>query len=629
MAKLPLPFTGIASGNGRRRWHSEWIRDLGDMKMGADFSRPFYETLGLRNFAILAGLFTVSISFWFLTAGTVKISQFPPDAFFYLNSLPVEYWAGLLATLALLGVRGMVRDRARTVLELSTLFLLCLYLFGLTSFVYQNPWFLDTYQHEGNALALLTSGGWYNGPVWYVYQFPGTYTFFAQLTAIAGIDPFQLMKYYPAGLSIVVAFLLYATVKSYSERFAAVSSAFILSGLWFQLHLSPQSLELIPYIGVLFLLIKIIDDKTRRRLWLSIATLVTPVLVLNHPETPLVMILGLAGLFVLQALFSTERRSAIRSSFRSIGPFFIVLACITFVWWEIMASGALAVVTSIVNGAIASGIGGLIRHPQSIPSTPAPSYDTTILLQEGISAIVWLIGLSALVFIRRFRHREYLLAGFFVAAVATIPVALFGNADVLQRSYLFALFPGGLLLASLLERGEVLRLKGRSLAPLLGKGLIMIIVCFSIAMPLSRYGLDSFSYLTQSSLNASDVAASLTTSHSILLVHPGWYGWRYYAPLNGYYGALLSEQNNITGRPGGFVKTNSESEFNLTYSGPDKTADYVLIPDFFQNLYILRFGSNSTSYINQKTVYESSVSMDFNLVYTTGTDHLYENRNLG
>jgi hypothetical protein len=597
--------------------------------MSQPISGQFYETLGLRNFTILMGLFTLSVSLWFYTAGTVKISEFPSNAYFYLNSLPFEYWLGLFATLALFAVRGFVKDRARTLLELSTLFLLCLYLFGLTSFVYQNPWFLDSYQHEGNTLALLSAGGWYNGPVWYVYQFPGTYVFFAQLSAVAGIDPFQLMKYYPAGLSLVVAFLLYATVSSYSKRYAVAASGFILSGLWFQLHLSPQSLELIPYIGLIFLLMKIVDEKSQRRLWMLIAIAITPILVLDHPETPLVLSLGLTGFFVLQGLFTPERVDAIRSALRTIGPYFVVLAVVTLVWWTVMASGALAIVTSIVNGAIASGIGGLTRSPQNIPSAPASSYNATIMLQEGISALVWLVGLSTLVFIRRFRQREYLLAGLFIAAVATIPVALFGNADVLQRSYLFALFPGGLLFASLLEHGNVLRLRGRQLGPALGKGLILLIVVFSIVMPLSRYGLDSFSYLTQSSLNAADAAAALTPDHSILLLHPGWYGWRYYAPLEGYDGALLLERNNITGDPGGFVKINTESEYNLTYTRADNRSDYVLLSDFFQNLYILKFGNNSTTYINEKIAFENNVSMNFNLVYNTGTDRFYENRDLG
>src|SRR5881409_864769 len=109
-----------------------------------------------------------------------------------------------------------------------------------------------------------------------------------------------------------------------------------------------------------------------------------------------------------------------------------------------------------------------------------------------MSAAIWVFGLFLLIFIKRFRDREYFLAGLFLAAISTIPVALFANADVLQRSYLFSLFPTGLLLASLLERGNVLRLGALPLARLVGAGLILMMIAFSMLMPIARYGGDSF-----------------------------------------------------------------------------------------------------------------------------------------
>ena len=596
------------------------------------------EKAEFSRFALLIGLGTISISFWFLTAGTVRIGQLPPDAFFYIAQLPPIYWLGLISTFALFALRNLVKDRARTVLEISALFLLALYLFGLPSFIYQDPRFLDTYQHEGNALALLGSGGWFNGPVWYVYQFPGAYVFFAQLTAVSGIDPFQLMKYYPAGISLVLAFLVYAIARSYSRNYAAVSTAFILSGFWFQLHLSPQSLELIPYFGVLFLLLKIIEDPNRRRLWSAIAMGVSPVLVMSHPETPLVLTVGMVAFFVLKPLFTPGRIMAIRSSLSTIGPFFLVLSVVTAVWWSIIAAGALGAVESILNGALSIGISGLSHGAPAVPSTPAPSYQVTVLLQQAISASVWLLGLSLLLMIRKFRLSEYLLAGLFLAAISTIPIALFANADVLQRAYLFALFPEGLLLASLLERKDVLRLRSTSLIPVVGKGLLLIVIVFSILIPVTHYGGDSFDYLTQSSLFTSNVAGGLT-NHSVLLLHPGWYGWRYYVPFYGYYGAVLLEQKNISSLHGGYVKVKTYDEYNLTFSPADGTANYLLIPDYFQNLYVLRYGSNSTFFLGEKVAFESHFAclngcppgsdLRFNLVYSTGNDRLYENSNLG
>src|SRR5947199_5095529 len=158
-------------------------------------------------------LATAAISSWLVAAATVRVPELPPDAFFYVHQLPSIYWLGLISTFALFALRNLVKNRARTFLEISALLLLAMYLFALPSFVYQDPRVLDTYQHEGNALALLRSGGWFNGPVWYVYQFPAAYVFFAQLTAIPGLDPFPLLTYHPAGIPLVLAFLVYATLR--------------------------------------------------------------------------------------------------------------------------------------------------------------------------------------------------------------------------------------------------------------------------------------------------------------------------------------------------------------------------------------------------------------------------------
>jgi hypothetical protein len=44
---------------------------------------------------------------------------------------------------------------------------------------------------------------------------------------------------------------------------------------------------------------------------------------------------------------------------------------------------------------------------------------------------------------------------------------------------------------------------------------------------------------------------------------------------------------------------------------------------------VLRFGSASALFLDQKVTFETLAAANFNLVYSTGTDRLYENRNLG
>jgi hypothetical protein len=593
--------------------------------------RPFYETMEMRTLILTTLLAAQAASLWFITISIFHVTDFPADSFYYLQQLPYTYWWGLTAIMALFGVRYLLAGRIRTSLELSSLFLLALYLIGLPSFAYENPRFLDTYYHEGNSLDMLNFGGWLGSPSWYGHQFPGAFSFIAQLTSVAGIDPFSVMKYYPIALSWVVVLFAYTIARMHSAGYAAPAAGLLLGGLWFQLHVSPQSLELILYLGFLYLLLKVIDDKPRKSLWTGLTLAATPIFVASHPETPLAVGLGLAAFLILSLL---QSRKSIRSLLRLVRLPFSFLAVWTVLWWSQIAVDARTLVTTTILSRALLSLSqlplGINTLTSSVPSTPDYGYAVTIMLEQASSATVWILGLSLLVLLRRFQARELLLGGLFLAAVSTIPFAIFGRADVLQRSYLFALFPLVLLFAWLLERKVVPTLRGRSLLPLFKTVLIILMIVFAAVIPVTRYGVDPFQYLTGSSLFVSNVAAGLGP-HSILFLHPDEDGWRFYAGLNGATSQPKIEQKDIRGVPDGFVKPTSDPTlppFNLTFTQSDKTADYIFLSDYYQDLYHLRFGQNSTYYINARTSYEGSVIQNFNLVYSTGTDRVYANRDL-
>src|SRR2546426_10267555 len=98
---------------------------------------PFYEEIGVLRFAAVAGLLTLSISLWLFTAATVRIAVIPPDAFFYVNQLSAAYWLGFFSTPALLPARSLIVGRARTLVGLASLFMVSLFLIGVSSFVFQ------------------------------------------------------------------------------------------------------------------------------------------------------------------------------------------------------------------------------------------------------------------------------------------------------------------------------------------------------------------------------------------------------------------------------------------------------------------------------------------------------------
>jgi len=599
------------------------------------FSRPkpLYDTVDIRTLVVILLLSTQAISLWFITASIFRITSFTANSFYYYSHLPITYWWGLAATLALFFIRSALRGRAQVGLDISVLFLLAFYIIGLPSFTYQDPRFLDTYYHTGNSLDLLNYQGWLTSPNWYVHQFPGVFAFIAELVSIAGIDSFQLMRFYSLGLSLVIVFLAYVIARMHSPQYASLASATLLGGLWFQLHISPQSLELILYLGAIFLLLKIIDDEPRRKLWTMLGLVSIPIFVASHPETPLAVSLGLAGFLVLSRLRS---RTSFNQQASKLGlPFMVFIGVILFWWASIAVDARVLVQTSIVDRALQS----LLRLPMGSPAqtanvaaTPSFSYELTILAEQGVSVIVWSVGLAYFALFRKFQPRELFLGGLFLAAVSTIPLAIFGRADVLQRSYLFALFPFVILTAWLLERRAALTLRRTNLFRFVKVGSIVIMVLFSAVIPLTRYGVDPIEYLPGSSLFASNIAAGLYQQHSILFLHPDEDGWRFYAGAKGALREPKLEQKNLAGLTGGYVKAGSDPTvpgFNLTYTPSDNSANYIIVTNYWHNLYTLRFGSESTFYVQARNNYTASVNQNFNLVYSTGTDQIYANQELG
>ena len=593
---------------------------------------PFYETVNLRTLAIVSMLAAQAVSLWFLTASNLRITQFTANSFYYYSHLPFTYWWGFAATVGLLFVRPLLRGKSRIGLDLGALCLLVFYLIGIPSFTYQDPRFLDTYYHTGNSLDLLNYQGWLTSPNWYVHQFPGAFSFVAQLISVAQIDPFQLMRFYPLGLALVVVFQTYVIVRMHSDQFAAAASATLLGGLWFQLHISPQSLELVLYLGAIFLLLKIIDDVPRRSLWTLILLAATPLFVASHPETPLALSLGLAAFLFLSLIKS--RRVLVEHTLQFALPFIVLIGWVLF-WWGLVAIDARTLVqTSILDRALSS----LSRLPlgastqnSNVPATPSYSYGLTILFEQGVSVIVWAAGMAYFLLFRKLQARELLLGGLFLAAVSTIPLAVFGRADVLQRSYLFALFPFVITTAWLLERKTILTIRGVHLFRSLRVGLLIVMVLFATIMPLTRYGVDPIEYVPASTLDISNVAAGLAQQHSVLFFHPEEDGWRFYAGIQGAIREPKTEQGNLTNRPGGYVKPSTDptiAGFNLTFTPIDGTSNYIIQTSYWQNFYTLRFGSNSAGYIEARANYTLVLTQKFNLVYSTGFDEIYSNQGM-
>jgi len=611
---------------------------------------PFFENLDIRKLVFFLAVAVQAASLWFVSAGTVRISSFPADSLYYARQLPFAYWWGVAASLALLISASTLRGRWRVAVELSSLLLLALYVIGLPSFVYENPRILDSYAHMSNSLLILSNQGWVGSTSWYVRQFPGAYTYFAQLIAVAGINPFDLMKYYVVGCSGVMILFLYTISRWFNPSYAGRVTALSIGGFWFQLHLCPQSLELIPFLGFLFIFVKIAVDRKRQGLWTMLAISTIPVFVVSHPETGAIVVVGLIGLVFLSRvtplLFRVpglsvlsrllpDGRSMDRSTLRKYELFLVVLLASMLVWWYTFAVEARVEILGIAQRAIASAFSGRTAPPATLPTTPAYSYELAIGLEQVVSVTIWLLGLFLFLLSRgRLKTRDYVVWGLFLAAVSTIPITFQVRADMLQRSYLFSLLPGVILFAAVVRERSIFRVKGHSLHASFKVIFILAIIMLSALMPITRNGVDPYEYIPKSSLFVSSLAAELSGhSNSVLFLYNGEYGWRYYAALSGDKNAIRDEQRNMAEIVGGFTKPNSTVTvagqiYIIPFTQADRSSHYIIVSSFYENLYVLRFGQGSVYYVDQKDSFESQVSGPagrFDLVYSTGTDRIYAN----
>src|SRR5260370_30761153 len=200
---------------------------------------------------------------------------------------------------------------------------------------------------------------------------------------------------------------------------------------------------------------------------------------------------------------------------------FLVLVGVVLIWWASIAVDArILVQTSIIDRVLQTLLHGSAARTASVAASPSYSYGLTVLSEQGISVIVWAAGLAFFAFFRKLQLRELFLGGLFLAAVSTIPFAIFGREDVLQRSYLFALFPFVILTAWLLERKTALSLRRWNFLHPLKGGFIIMMVLFPVMIPLTRYGVDPVEYVPGSSLYVSNIPPSLFQHHSLLSLHP-------------------------------------------------------------------------------------------------------------
>jgi len=273
---------------------------------------------------------------WAITISSLTITRVPPDALFYFKSLPVAYWAGVAcAVVALIVVAGRLTDATEAVKLLPSV-LLILFAFGTQRFVYENPLIEDAYFFAANAQAVSNLGSFSTRNLVYPSEYPGSYVLSVQFVRVTGMDIVSYVKLYPLFASALFLFLVYVFARRFARRHAFLAPAATVGVLWFQMHASPQSLDLIEYAVLLILIVESAQPgRYRSAVWLLLFLLVDLVMVASHPTTPPILIANMLAIIVAYQLWRRAGRVP-RAATISV----LVITSILWVIWLAAQHGA-------------------------------------------------------------------------------------------------------------------------------------------------------------------------------------------------------------------------------------------------------------------------------------------------
>lgn len=254
---------------------------------------------------IIAIVLSLSFLLWLATISAMHITRYPASAFYYFQLLPVFYWAGMVLLAATVTYLALARNRQildmHLGIDLAIVLLLALYLFGTTSFAYDNPRFYDVYGVIDLTNQLTEEGGTkITGMLGYLNSLPGAILFFSALSMLAGVSTTEIARYYTIYLMILLSIITYCIARRITKRYAFLSPVCLLSLSWVQeYHMAPQSYALILYALFWMVLLLQLENKKNSYRYLFLLLIGLIALIVAHPLTPIILLINLLLLIVV------------------------------------------------------------------------------------------------------------------------------------------------------------------------------------------------------------------------------------------------------------------------------------------------------------------------------------------
>jgi hypothetical protein len=450
----------------------------------------------IKNNRIMTKIFYIWIIATFIlllfTVTSTHIHKFEPSAFYYLQQLDVFYWIGLgmliAAILVLLLMRIYRTFTSNIILDMACILVFVLYLFGTPVLYYDTPRFVDVYnvldmtgQMIQNAGVTLSGTG---GDNTYLDSFPGAIIFFSIAKIVSDISFFSLANLYVIYLMVMLSILLYIIVKRFTVYFMLIAPIGLLALSWMQeYHLSPQSLALILYLCLWFIVILHLQRRTIAS-YLAIGLLTTAITV-SHPGTPIFIILNVLSLYVLLKVGKWLKITDV-----SLNVLDVAVLVLPFVLWlAFVAQSYLVLAFNMLSVTVfkISSNNAVINYTLTAAQPDQAFID---LLRKIITVAESIIGILCIAFLcRRETIKKAIVPAIWFISCFIFQIVGFAINSLFGRFLIFAILPLSILIALMISRARFSR-TGMALSALA----VILLVFSALLMPLISYGGDYYEF---------------------------------------------------------------------------------------------------------------------------------------
>jgi len=554
-----------------------------------------------RGAGLIFYLTLLSILLWVVAINSTSITYTPPDAFYYFKMLPPIYWVGILAAMLSLFLNISQNDSSNDHFVLIPLVVLALYLYGLPSFIYENPAYYDSILHGGRALPILRSGG--IGERGYSNEYPGLFIWTVSLSLIGDINLQTIIKFYPILTIFLLVLFVYVSARIFASKYAFIAPLAVMGVFWAnEGHYSPQGYALPLFLLFLFSVIKVLECKKRARGFTLLSILSLATVIISHPITPVFIFAGLSGILLYNIIHPTK----------TVSNILMLNVCITLAWLSFKANTYLRLISNIVI----RGTSRLIEFstsfspPSMIRQPTSGSYMIIMELRAVITAFVIISGLILALTLFKMkavdRGLKVTTIWFLgILAMTFVPsIFLLSSSSLLQRPFLYMIFPWSFLLAFFFMVAITHSTYRKRMKRFYAMIIIAFITSSVLLLPISRNSSDTFTYIPSSELHS---AYFLVNTGVYEVEEPTLIAGRRHAYL---YAGLLLKNKLIAFKGGEKTSYYEDLALKMKYQ-------LIAINEVHQNQDIVRGRINFASPI------ETIAEERYNLIYNSGKGRIF------